>query len=243
MIKFFKNQDIQLSSFAVSKEKTANTIYPRLLLGNDENNDFLIKIEVEDCNRNLNAKNSSSFSKILNNYCDASQINNSGYLAATPLDFENNPKFQIGKHIPSDVVFYSKDNPNYDSKINPINGDGTYQGQIYNTIKNMYYNNYNNSYNIFGLDDFNRSEIDLNLEKKIIVYTLNVTQSGDKLRQNSIKINNQTGDIVAYIQDDGNYNLYLSGSYFINNYEFYTTNQNNIINYGVEGLGKYIINN
>ena len=41
--------------------------------------------------------------------------------------------------------------------------------------------------------------------------------------------------------DDGKGNLYLSGSYFIDNFETYTNNRDNVYNPGLIGLGKYIV--
>jgi hypothetical protein len=161
-------------------------------------------------------------------------------LACSPIEDPNNPHFQLGLKIPAGSVFYPVDNIHYNGETNPINLDGTYQGQVYNTIKNMYYNNYNNSYNIFGFDGYDTSKAKLNLDDKFISYTLNVTQSGDKISPFSVVINNQTGDIVGDILDDGINNLYLSGSYFISDFEVYTTDTNNVVNYGITGLGQYL---
>ena len=104
----------------------------------------------------------------------------------------------------------------------------------------MYYNNYNNAYNIFGFDGYDISKAKLNLDDKFVSYTLNITQSGDKIRPFSVVISNQTGDIVADILDDGVNNLYLSGSYFISDIEVYTTNTSSIGNYGITGFGQYL---
>ena len=239
MIKFFKNQDIQVTNFAFAKAKLADTILEDLILATDENYEFPLILPVEETNLNFNSSNLTGSLSLLYNQCDLTYVNESGYLASSPPTDDNNPTFQIGKKYSDNVVFYPKDSPFYNLKQNPLNVDGTYQGQIYNTIKNMYYNNYNNAYNQFGFDGFNTAGSILNLQNKFVSYTLNVTQSGDRIRPFSLNINNQTGDIVAYIKDDGNHNLYLSGSYFINCYESFTGNKDNIQNYCISGLGKY----
>ena len=240
MVKFFKNQDIQVNNFAVAKSKVGNTFFPDLLLANDDSFAFPLILSIEECNFNFNSSDvSGSFTTIVNG-CTSTHVNNNGYLASSPNDTENNPQFQIGKKYTSSVPFYTSDDIYYDPTINPKNSDGTYQGQVYNTVKNMYYNDYNNCYNIFGFDSFNNSPAKLNLQNSFVSYMFNVTQSGDRIRPFSLTINNQTGDIVADIKDDGNYNLYLSGSFFTENFEFFTNNQDTVVNYCERGLAKYI---
>jgi len=243
MVKFLKNQDIQVTTFAIAKNKIANTLFSDLLLASDGTYNFPLIIPVEQCNYDFNTLDTGSFVTVMSSSCDGSLINTDGYLACSPNLNENNPNMQFGVKQSADSVFYPIGTAEYNSTNNPINTDGTYQVQVYNTVKNMYYNTYNNSYQIFGFDGFNNSNTKLQLDDKFISYTLNVTQSGDRLRQKSIVINNQTGDIVAYIKDDGLNNLYLSGSYFINNYCVYSNNTDNVINTGESGIGRYLINN
>jgi hypothetical protein len=197
-------------------------------------------LSFEECNYNFNSTDVSGSLNSIVESCNPTIINTDGYLSCSPNDNQNNPDFQIGKKYTSDIPFYPVDSIYYDSEINPTNSDGTYQGQVFNTVKNMYYNNYNNVYNIFGFDGYNNSNAQLDIQDKITVYSFHVTQSGDKIRPFSVTINNQTGDITAIIKDDGNYNLYLSGSYLINNFEVYTKNTDNVVNYCERGLSKYI---
>lgn len=240
MIKFLKNQDIQITNFAVAKGKVADTLFLDLILATDDEYSFPLILPVEETSVNFNSKNiTGSFSRIYDE-CNLTVINNDGYLAAFPSADDNNPDFQIGKKYQSDFVFYPVNSVFYSSVENPINLDGTYQGQVYNTTKNMYYNDYNNSYNQFGIDGFNNSNVKLNLQDTFVTYTLTVPQSGDRIRPFSININNQTGDIVTNIKDDGKNNLYLSGSFFINCFESFTYNTKNIINPCNSGLGKYL---
>lgn len=239
MIKFLKNQDIQITNYAVAKSKIADNLLQDLILATDEQYEFPLILPIEETNLNFNSSNLTGSLSLLYNQCDLNYINQSGFLSSFPSTDDNNPTFQIGKKYADGVVFYPKDSPYYNSEQNPLNIDGTYQGQIYNTTKNMYYNNYNNAYNQFGFDGFNTTGSNLNLQNKFVSYTLNVTQSGDRIRPLSITINNQSGDIVTFIKDDGKYNLYLSGSYFVNCYESFTLNKNNIQNDCISGLGNY----
>lgn len=242
MIKLLKNQDIQVTNFAVAKEKSANNFFPDLILANDDLYSFPLLVPIEECDYNFNGTDvTGSFATVsTTSNCTRSLINDSGYLACSPVDNENNPTYQIGKKYKSDFVFYPTNSPFYVESDNPVNVDGTYMGQIYNIIKNYYYNNYNNSYNLFGFDGFDTSKAKLILESQFVSYTFNITQSGDRIRPFSVTIHNQTGDIVADIVDDGYHNLKLTGSYFINNFEIYSTNKDNVINYGETGLGKYL---
>lgn len=240
MIKFFKNQDIQVTTFSVAKEKIANNIFSDLILASDGTYNFPLIIPVEECDYNFNYLSTGSFATVNSENCNASVTNDNGFLACSPISDPSNPQFELGLKIPSSSVFYPVDSIYYNPQTNPVNLDGTYQGQVYNTIKKMFYNNYNNAYNIFGFDGYDTSNAKLNLDDKFISYALNVTQSGDKIRPLSVIINNQTGDIVADILDDGNNNLYLSGSYFINDFEIYSTNTQSVVNYGITGLGQYL---
>jgi len=240
MIKFFKNQDIQITNFTVAKTKVADNLFLDLILATDDEYEFPLILPVEETNSNFNSKNLTGSLSILYNQCNLTYVNKDGYLASSPSTDDNNPTFQKGKKYPLDFVFYPENSIYYNSDVNPLNIDDTYQGQVFNTIKNMYYNDYNNAYNQFGLDGFNTSNIKLNLQDRFVAYTLTVPQSGDQIRPFSININNQTGDIVAYIKDDGKNNLYLSGSFFINNFESITYNTKNVVNECNSGLGKYL---
>ena len=239
MIKFLKNQDIQVTSFAVAKEKEADSIFFDLLLATDETSSFPLLIPIEECSYNFNYISTQSFATI-STPCAPLIENISGYLAITPISNINNPKFEVGLKMPTGSIFYPIGNQFYSSVINPTNLDGTYKGQVYTVVKKMYYNNYNNAVNIFGFDGFNINGAKLQLSDTFTQYTLNVTQSGDRIRPESVIIHNQTGDIVADFYDDGKYNLFLSGSYYINDYEFTSSNNNSIYNSGEYGLGQYL---
>jgi hypothetical protein len=239
MIKFLKNQDIQITTFAVAKKNVANNIFNDLILASDGTYDFPLIIPIQECDYNYNSLQTGSFAS-LNYNCAGGVYNTNGFLASSQFTDQNNPAFRLGLKVPSSSVFYPVGDTNYNPLVNPTNLDGTYQGQVYNTVKNMYYNNYNNAYQQFGFDGYDTSLTELNLDDKFISYTLNITQSGDRIRPKSVLINNQTGDIVAYIVDDGNHNLYLTGSYFVNSFELNTNNTSSTVNYCYQGLGRYL---
>jgi hypothetical protein len=148
----------------------------------------------------------------------------------------------VGKYVNSSSVFYPSSSVKWNQYTNPVNVNGTYKGQIYNTVDKMYYNNYNNSYNIFGFDDYDRSTTKLNLANDFSLYRLAVNQTGDGIKRNSVVIYNQSGDIVSNIIDDGNHNLVLGGTYFINAFEFSTGSKDTVENRGTYGLGYYLLN-
>jgi hypothetical protein len=135
MIKFLKNQDIQITTFAVAKKKVSDNIFYDLILASDGTYDFPLIIPVTECDYNYNSLQTGSFATI-NYVCDGSTYNTNGFLASSPFTDQNNPSFRLGLKIPSSSVFYPVGDPNYNLLTNPTNLDGTYQGQVYNTIKN-----------------------------------------------------------------------------------------------------------
>lgn len=225
MIKFFKNEDILVTAFSVASTQVVNNIVTDLIAGNDSDNDYFpILILNDECDYNVSGS------------CSPNVVNQS-YLAQSQYSGVI-PNFEIGKYITGSAVFYPKDSPSYNVATNPTNSLGSYQGQVYNTIKNMYYNTYNNSYNIFGFDGYDASKAKLNLTNEFSLFSFASTQAGDRIRPGTVRINNQSGDIIGFIVDDSNYNLYLSGSYFI---DYSTFNSNNcLINCGTYGLASLI---
>lgn len=231
MIKFFKTQDILVTRFSVSKHKTFNNVLNDILCGTDGSEDNLFPIELSF----LTCDNNKSGS------CEPTLVSNV-YLAQTQFAESSQIDFDVGKYINSSSVFYASGSSNWNPLTNPMNIDGTYKRQIYNTVKNMYYNDYNNSYNIFGFDDYDVTKTKLDLTNDFCAYSLSVKQTGDSIKPNSVIIYNQSGDLVVNIFDDGNHNLILSGTYFINNHEFTTNNTDTVENPGVYGLGYYLYN-
>lgn len=231
MIKFFKTQDIIVTRFNLTKQKTFNNVLNNLLSGTDGTDDtvFPIQLSYIACDNNKSGS------------CEGISYNDI-YLAITQFEQTSQIDFSVGKYENSSSVFYPSSSVKWNQYTNPVNVNGTYKGQIYNTVNKMYYNNYNNSYNIFGFDDYDRNTTKLNLSNDFSLYRLSVPQTGDGIKRNSVVIYNQSGDIVSNIIDDGNHNLVLAGTYFINAFEFSTGSKDTVENRGTYGLGYYLLN-
>lgn len=231
MIKFFKTQDVLVTRFTISKEKTFNNVLNNLLVGTDGTDDSIFPIQLSyiSCDNNKSGS------------CEGITFDGS-YLSITQFEQLSEIDFSVGKYVNSSSIFYPSSSVKWNPTVNPVNIDGTYKGQIYNTVNKMYYNNYNNSYNIFGFDDYDNQRTKLNLTNDFSLYRLSVGQTGDGIKRNSVVIYNQSGDIVSNIEDDGNHNLILGGTYFINSYEFTTGSKDTVENRGTYGLGYYLLN-
>jgi len=212
-------------------EKTFNNVLNNLLVGTDGTDDstFPIQLSYISCDNNKSGS------------CEGVTFDGS-YLAITQFEQLSQIDFSVGKYVNSSSIFYPSSSVKWNPTVNPVNIDGTYKGQIYNTINKMYYNNYNNSYNIFGFDDYDNQRTKLDLTNDFSLYRLSVGQTGDGIKRNSVVIYNQSGDIVSNIEDDGNHNLILGGTYFINSYEFTTGSKDTVENRGTYGLGYYLLN-
>jgi hypothetical protein len=231
MIKFFKTQDVLVTRFTVSKEKTFNNVLNNLLSGTDGTDDsvFPIQLSYFSCDNNKSGS------------CEGVYFDDI-YLAMTQFEEASQIDFSVGKYVNSSSVFYPSSSVKWNPVVNPVNVNGTYKGQVYNTVDKMYYNDYNNSYNIFGFDDYDNQRTKLDLTNDFSLYKLSVSQTGDGIKRNSVVIYNQSGDIVSNIEDDGNHNLILGGTYFINSYEFTTGSKDTVENRGTYGLGYYLLN-
>lgn len=231
MIKFFKTQDVLVTRFTVSKEKTFNNVLNNLLSGTDGTDDsvFPIQLSYFSCDNNKSGS------------CEGVYFDDI-YLAMTQFEEASQIDFSVGKYVNSSSVFYPSSSVKWNPVVNPVNVNGTYKGQVYNTVDKMYYNDYNNSYNIFGFDDYDHQRTKLDLTNDFSLYKLSVSQTGDGIKRNSVVIYNQSGDIVSNIEDDGNHNLILGGTYFINSYEFTTGSKDTVENRGTYGLGYYLLN-
>lgn len=226
MIKFFKKQDVLLTKYNVSNDKVANNIVSdTLIAGNTTDFYFPIKFDIPTCDNNKSGS------------CEDSLVQKTIYLQPT-IKTDDVFVFQIGKKIDDDVVFYETGSIEYKSTSNPLNLDGTYKSQVYNTTKNMYYNDFNNCYNIFGFDGFDTSKAKLNLSNEFVSFKLKIPSVGNRIRPNSIKIKNQSGDIITDICDDGDNNLFLSGSHFVNKETIKTQDETLTTNLNIGGLGK-----
>jgi len=122
-------------------------------------------------------------------------------------------RFRIGQEI-TGTTFYPTSSKYYDSSVNPTNIDGTYQGLVYNTLKNLFYKETANPTQIFGLESLNPVDVNRTLTKQINVFNVPQNKFGEKIVPNSIEIKQQLDDGHFVVIDDGNTNLKLSGSHF-----------------------------
>jgi len=224
MIKFFRNQDIILTPFTLAKPQEMNSIFNDLIAVNDGDEVYALSTPTLACD---DTTSGSCYETTVEGFLGVSQ-------------FDDGIALQIGIYVPSSSVFYPSGSPDYNASTNPQNLDGTYQRQVYNTVKKMYYNNYNNAYNMFGIDGYDNSLMTSSLTNDISVFSLTISQAGDKIRPNTVVISNQSGDIVADIIDDGNYNLILSGTYFINKYPLSSDSRDLTTPLNICGLGAYL---
>ena len=123
-------------------------------------------------------------------------------------------RFRIGQEITGNT-FYPTSSKYYDSSVNPTNIDGTYQGLVYNTLKNLFYKETANPTQIFGLESLNPVDVNRTLTKQINVFNVPQNKFGEKIVPNSIEIKQQLDDGHFVVIDDGNTNLKLSGSHFV----------------------------
>ena len=123
-------------------------------------------------------------------------------------------RFRIGQEI-TGTTFYPTSSKYYDSSVNPTNIDGTYQGLVYNTLKNLFYKETANPTQIFGLESLNPVDVNRTLTKQINVFNVPQNKFGEKIVPNSIEIKQQLDDGHFVVIDDGNTNLKLSGSHFV----------------------------
>lgn len=231
MIKFLKNEDVVQTRFTVAKQQIFENVLLDLILATDENEEtYPLRLPTYGCDNNK----SGSCEPILNPNV---------YLADTSFKDDNEIGFEIGKYINENLVFYPSGSSGWSEDTNPINLNGTYKRQVYNTVKKMHYNDYNNCYNIFGFNNYNQNTAVLNLNNDFSVFYCTPLQAGDTIRPKSIVISNQAGDILSDIYDDGNNNLYLTGSHFINYHEFSSNSTDLVTSNGQYGLSFYLENN
>lgn len=231
MIKFLKNEDVVLTRFTVAKQQVFENVLLDLILATDENEKtYPLRLPTYGCDNNKSGS------------CELI-LNPNVYLADTSFKNDNEIGFEIGKFVDENIVFYPSGSGQWSQESNPVNQNGTYKRQVYNTIKKMHYNNYNNCYNIFGFNTFNQNSAVLNLNNDFSVFYCTPEQAGDTIRPKSVVISNQAGDILSDIYDDGKNNLYLTGSHFINYHEFSSDTTNLVSSPGEFGLSYYLENN
>jgi hypothetical protein len=123
-------------------------------------------------------------------------------------------RFKIGKEI-TGSTFYTVDSKYYNSDTNPVNIDDSYQRLVYNTVKNLYYKESENPTQIFGLESLDTSGVNRSLPSQISVFSVPQNKFGEKIVPYSVKINQELEDCHVTAIDDGNTNLVISGSTFV----------------------------
>lgn len=93
---------------------------------------------------------------------------------------------------------------------------GTYKRLVYDQIQKAFYNTYRNPLNIFGMEniDFPLSETTRFLANDFLMFTIPRKIFGDRLKENTIQIYDNSFDDNLTISDDGNGNLLAGTSLF-----------------------------
>ena len=112
----------------------------------------------------------------------------------------------------------------FNSQSAVLNGDGTYQVLVYNTVKNLFYNTYNNPTEILGLEhiDFPLSHTLRNLSAQFRMFSIPQSVFGDKIQPNSVQLYDKLLDDNNTIFDDGNQNLIIGYNLFAKVQEVHT---------------------
>ena len=135
--------------------------------------------------------------------CSASICYSSSSLALEAQTVNSQISIQDGEYIQG--IFY----PNRD----PINRDGSYKRLVFNTIKTMFYNNFDNPLELFGIQDY-----DSGLEKRAIwdsVIAGNISNQiyGERIQSGSVTIiDNSSVDQQVILHDDGYTNLIVTNN-------------------------------
>jgi len=151
----------------------------------------------------------------------------------------NNTKVKIRRGKRIDGTFYPHNHIFYDETKEPINIDGTYYRNVYNSVKHLFYNNYGiyenetdvkNPLMVFGSEtgqykvDDSESDAFGNIKDKyerriikddILVIEFSKNQFGEKIKPNNFRITDYSSPYgVIEIVDDGSTNLVISGNSF-----------------------------
>lgn len=179
MIKHINPQNILTSPFIAVKSRAAS---------NTENSDYILTEDGED-GIALEYVNYNYGDPVLNRSCNIAL-----------------------EQQESDTVTYQEGitgSRTFNSASDPRNGDGTYKSLVYRTIKNSFYNTYQNPLKIFGVEniDFPLSNTRRNLSNKLRMFSVPQIQMGDKIQPNSVEFYNNALDDNVVIFDDGYQNL------------------------------------
>ena len=112
----------------------------------------------------------------------------------------------------------------FNSQSAVLNGDGTYKVLVYNTVKNLFYNTYNNPTEILGLEhiDFPLSNTLRNLSQQFRMFSIPQSVFGDRIQPKSVQLFDELLDDNIIIFDDGNQNLIAGYNLFSKVQEVHT---------------------
>lgn len=199
MIKSLKRNDIRYTPFAANK------------FWNAQNQRF------EDLISWQSGSESGSLSLTFFDYGDGTRMSEISSAFSSAIAYQQQDadflKFKIGKEI-TGSTFYPAGDKSYNSDINPVNIDESYQSLVYNSKKNLYYNESENPTQIFGLESLDPSNVNRTIPKQISVFTVPLNKMGEKIQPTSVEIKHDLPIGYTTIIDDGNNNLKISGSAF-----------------------------
>lgn len=204
MIKSLNRDDIQVSPFVAKK------------LWNPTN------IEVNDLILWISGSLSGSISHTYIDYGDGTSLPITNSYCNLALQQQENDFIGYQRGLNITGTFFPVGNEYYDSSSNPTNIDGTYMSLVYNTNKQLFYNDYNNPIQLWGVENFNLQSTYRILTDVMDVFTIPRIYFGEKISPSSVKITDDQDDANYVIVDDGNGNLILTGSYFSNFQEKYS---------------------
>lgn len=104
----------------------------------------------------------------------------------------------------------------YDSVLSEKNVDGTYKQIVYATTKHLFYKESEDPTKIFGLESLDSSKVNRSLPQKISTFNVPQNKFGEKIVPNTVEINHEIQGTNYKVVDDGNSNLILEDSTFIN---------------------------
>jgi len=124
------------------------------------------------------------------------------------LDQQENDKLTYREGEKHTGIFY----PDQEVK----NVDGTYKRLVFSQIKTVFYNNYKNPTQIWGLEniDFPKSETIKFITDKMRVFDVPTRVLGEKILENTVEIVDNSIDNKFVIEDDGHNNLFDKSDIF-----------------------------
>jgi hypothetical protein len=219
MIKSLNKSDILVTPFEANKNWNVNTLNPTDLI--------LWMSQSIDPASGITSSLTGNISHIYIDYGD----NNAGYNPTVTYPITNSYcnlalQQQSGEYVVhqrgvfnSSIIyptasFYTSESKYYNSSSNPQNIDGTYMNIIYAANEHLFYNNYGNFTQTFGMENADLASTHRILTNTMEVFNIPQNKFGEAVVKNSVVIVDDSLDKEYTIVDDGNCNLIFSGSVF-----------------------------